>query len=312
VAEDYAVFVKVEGIDGVLSDSRETVEAMEKKAGKKPDEFSGNGNLFLPGEHAFIHIRPYYLYNYFWGRAHSDQLIPLQDWTNERLQQIADILEKQVDPAKVFSGFMGLGDEKAEALGGPGSWVMEQIPGASVQELAPKMPEDLFVEFQQIGHIFLEASGLTETVTGQGAEGVRGGGHAKHLAMTGSGRIKKVAVSLEQPLSKCGEIGIKLVQKNSKERLTTDTGQELVAALVAERNLRIRVAGHSHSPLFSDETKESAALLFKSEAIDREMLIRVLNPPNADNMIHALRKRVKAEQEEAKRKEAAGIKDKPK
>jgi hypothetical protein len=39
------------------------------------------------------------------------------------------------------------------------------------------------------------------------------------------------------------------------------------------------------------------------------MLIRVLNPPNADNMIHALRKRVKAEQEEAKRKEAAGIKD---
>jgi hypothetical protein len=130
--------------------------------------------------------------------------------------------------------------------------------------------------------------------------------------MTGSGRIKKVAVSLEQPLSKCGDIGIKLLQKNSKERITTDAGQELVPALVAERNLRIRVAGHSHSPLFSDETKEAAQLLFKSEAIDREMLIRILNPPNADNMIHALRKRVKAEQEEAKRKEAAGIKEKEK
>jgi hypothetical protein len=55
----------------------------------------------------------------------------------------------------------------------------------------------------------------------------------------------------------------------------------------------MRIAGHSHSPLFSDESKETAALLFKAQAIDQEMLIRLLNPPGRDNMIFALRERVK-------------------
>lgn len=311
INEDYAIFTKFDGVDGVLSDSRDTIAALHRSdSGPARELYKGKSNIFLPDEHPFIHVRPYSLYNYFWGEAHCDRLIPLQVWTNERLQQIADILERQVDPAKVFSGFMGLSDEKAEALGGPGTWVLDMVPGAKVDELKPPMPEDLFVEFNQIGHIFLEASGLTETVMGKGAEGVRGDKHAKRLAMTGSGRIKKVAVGLEQPLTRIADIGFKLIQKNSTERLTTDSGQELIPALVAERKLKMRVSGHSHSPLFADDAKEQAAGLFKAQAIDREMLVRLMNPPNADNIIHALRKRVKAEQEREQQRIAAGIKEK--
>jgi hypothetical protein len=314
VTEDYAVFTMCEGVDGVLSDSRDTVEAMAKVThlDSLRKRYRGKSNIFIENEHPFIHVRPYPLYNFFWGEAHSDRLIPLQVWTNERLQQISDILERQVDPAKVFSGFMGLSDEKAEALGGPGTWVLDMVPGAKVDELKPAMPEDIFVEFNQIGQIFLEASGLTETVTGQGTAGVRGRGHAKQLATTGSGRIKKVAVGLEQPLVKIGDIGIKLLQRNSAERITTDTQQELIPALVAERKLKMRVAGHSHSPLFADDSREQAAGLFKGGCIDREMLLRTLNPPGVDGMIHALRKRVKAETQQAQKKLAAGIKEKGK
>lgn len=309
-SEDYAIFTKYDGVDGVLSDSRETVAAMQKAdLGPAKARYKGKSNIFLESEHPFIHIRPYSLYNFFWGECHCDRLIPLQVWTNERLQQIADILERQVDPAKVFSGFMGLTDEKAEALGGPGTWVTDMVPGAKVDELKPPMPEDLFVEFNQIGQIFLEASGLTETVMGKGAEGVRGDKHAKRLAMTGSGRIRKVAVGLEQPLAKLGDISIKLMQKNSTQRMITDAGQQIIPALVAESKLRIRVSGHSHSPLFADESKEEAAGLFKAGAIDREGLVKMLNPPGVDNIIHNLRKRVKAEQEAAAKKFAAGIKE---
>lgn len=307
VTEDYALFTLCEGVEGVLSDSRDTVAAMARATSLDSvrKQYKGKSNIFLPNEHPYIHVKPYALYNFFWGEAHSERLIPLQVWTNERLQQISDILERQVDPAKVFSGFMGLSDEKAGALGGPGTWVMDMVPGAKVDELKPPMPEDLFVEFNQIGQIFLEASGLTETVTGQGTQGVRGKSHAKQLATTGSGRIRKVAVGLEQPLVKIADIGIKLLQKNSDEQMTTDTGQKLIPELVAESKLKIRVAGHSHSPLFADEAKEQAAGLFKAQAIDREMLIRMLNPPNADNLIHQLRKMVKAQQEQAKQKAQA-------
>jgi hypothetical protein len=314
VTEDYAVFTMCDGVDGVLSDSRDTVEAMAKVThlDSVKRRYQGKSNIFIENEHPFIHVRPYPKYDFFWGEAHSDRLIPLQVWTNERLQQISDVLERQVDPAKVFSGFMGLTDEKAEALGGPGTWVTDMVPGAKVDELKPSMPDDIFAEFNQIGQIFLEASGLTETVTGQGTAGVRGRGHAKQLATTGSGRIKKVAVGLEQPLVKIGDIGIKLLQRNSAERITTDTQQELIPALVAERKLKMRVAGHSHSPLFADDSREQAAGLFKAGCIDREMLLRTLNPPGVDGMIHALRKRVKAETQQAQQKLAAGIKDKGK
>jgi hypothetical protein len=308
VTEDFALFTCCDGVDGVLSDSRDTIAALGRATSLDSvrKQYKGKSNIFLEQEHPFIHVKPYSLYNFFWGEAHSDRLIPLQVWTNERLQQISDILERQVDPAKVFSGFMGLSDEKAEALGGPGSWVMDMVPGAKVDELKPPMPEDLFREFNEIGQIFLEASGLTETVTGQGTSGVRGRGHAKQLATTGSGRIRKVAVGLEQPLVKIADIGIKLIQKNSDVRMMTDTGQELIPALMAESKLKIRVAGHSHSPLFADEAKEQAAGLFKAQAIDREQLIRMLNPPNADNLIHQLRKRVKAEVQKAQQQAAMG------
>jgi hypothetical protein len=312
--EDYAIFTKADGIDGVLSDSRETIEAMRKAdpelAAKR---YRGESNTFgIEQEHPFVHVCPYPLYDFFWGKAHTDILIPLQVWTNERLQQIADLLEQNVDPAKVASGFMGLSDDKIDALGGPGTWVYDMIPGAKVEQLRPPVVPDLFAEFKEIGAIFLEASGLTETIMGRGEQGVRGEKQAKRMAMTGSGRIRKVAVGLEQPLVKLAEVGIKLIQRNSNQRMRTDAGQVLIPAQVAEDRLKIRVAGHSHSPLFADESKEQAAGLFKAQAIDREMLVRMLNPPNADNIIHRLRKRVKAEEAvKAKELESGNAPKKP-
>jgi hypothetical protein len=302
ITEDYAIFVTVDNGEGseVISDSRDTVDDMAKETPAKFAEWGSQSNIFLPNEHPFIHIRPYTLPEYFWGEAHIERLIPLQRWTNERLDQIADILERQVDPAKVFSGFTGLQDEKASALGGPGSWVVEPMnTGAKVDTLAPDMPEDLFAEFQAIGAIFLEASGLTETVTGKGEAGVRGRGHAKQLATTGSARIRKIGVGLEQSLMKLGDVGMKLKAKNDDTLLKADDGKEFVLAQLAAA-FKLRVAGHSHSPLFADEAKEDAGILLKAQAIDQEMFIRLINPPNADNMIHSLRARLKAKAEAIK------------
>jgi hypothetical protein len=307
--EDYAIFTKCDGIDGVLSDSRETIAAMRKADSERAAElYSGESNIFGIGqEHPFVPIVPYKRPDFFWGKAHSDILIPLQIWTNERLQQIADLLEQNVDPPKVATGFMGMTDEKMDSLGGPGSSVYDMVPGAKLEFLRPPAVPDLFVEFKEIGAIFLEASGLTETVMGRGEQGgARSAKQAKQMALTGSGRIKKVAVGLEQSLVQLAEKGIKLIQRNSTERMRTNSGQILLPAQVSEPRAKIRVAGHSHSPLFQDESKEQAAALFKALAIDREMLVRMLNPPNADAIIHKLRKRVLAEQAQAKKDQEAG------
>jgi len=294
IADDYIIF-HIAKPDIILSDSRETIASLQK-AGKDKVKYESESNLFLPETHPFVAITPFQLPDYFWGEAHTERLIPLQEWTNERLAQIAEILEQQVDPSKVFSGFSGLSDEKAGAFGGPGSWVMDMIPGAKVEPLRPQMPDDIFAEFQSIGQIFLEASGLTETVTGKGESGVRGRGHAKQLATTGSARIRKTAVMLEPSLVEIGDLGIKLLQYNDDEKIVAADGQVFVAEQFAAREWSLRISGHSHSPLFVDEGRELAASLIKTGAIDREMFIRLNHPPERDTMIAALRKREVAEQ----------------
>lgn len=303
--EDYAQFT-VATPDMVISDSRETIAALKNAKRGVSQELPSESNIFLPGDHPFIEIQPYQIYDYAWGLAHIEKLIPLQQWSDKRMGEIQTLLARQVDPAKVFSGFSGLLDEKAAALGGPGTWVMDQIPGAKVDELKPEIPEDCFAELKEIGAIFLEASGLTETLQGRGEQGVRGRGHAKQLQGTGSGRIRKVAVGLERSLSKLGDIGLRLLMRNSEDKLLTEKKQAFVPAQVGGE-YKIRIAGHSHSPLFRDETKDDAIVMLKAQAIDQEALIDILNPANALELKYKLRKRIKAKAEQAKAMMAAGI-----
>ena len=54
------------------------------------------------------------------------------------------------------------------------------------------MPPDIFADYNSIGALFVEASGLTETLQGKGTKDVRSKGHAKQMLTTGSGRIKKL------------------------------------------------------------------------------------------------------------------------
>jgi hypothetical protein len=167
------------------------------------------------------------------------------------------------------------------------------------------MPQDLFTEFKEIGAIFLEASGLTETVTGKGEQGVRGGGHAKQLATTGSSRIRKIAVNMEQPLVRVGDLGLKLVQRNSTEALRVKDGQIFYPSQFAADHWNLRISGHSHSPLFANESRELAALMLKAKAIDREMFIRMLQPPGAEAMITEVRKIIAADAKMAQEQAAA-------
>jgi hypothetical protein len=300
---DYAMFTIAEpGL--LISDSRETIDSLKQVAPKKIREkipYGTTSNIFLTGEHPFIHVKPYELPDYFWGEAHTERLMPLQDWSSNILSSIHEILEEQRDPPKYASGAMGLTDEKMEALHGPGSYVMDALPGFKVERLAREMPPDIFADWKEVGAAFLEASGLTETVVGKGEQGVRGGGHAKKLAMTGSGRIRKVAVGLEPTLVQLANKALLLKQRYDATPIISDTGLEFVLAQVATR-WKIRIAGHSHSPLFSDEAMEKAVLLMKAKAIDRGTFIRMVRPPGESNMLHNLKKIEKAEavQQQAK------------
>ena len=292
----------------IVSDSKRTVKAIKELGNhKEKPKYDSETNIFLKQEHPFIAVTPYTLFNYMWGDCHLEDLIPLQKWLNERLDQIDEILVMQVDPPMDFAGYSGLDDERMEAYGGPGTRVSDPLPGAKVTEHQPQMPEDLFREFSMISDVlFLEQSGFTEIMAGRGEKNVRGRGHARELKTTGAGRVRKVATGLEKSLTRLADKGLKLKAKNDDTQLMAEDGSKFVLAQVLEGEYSIRVAGHSHSPLFTMESDEKAMALFKSQAIDREWLLRLLQPAHLADLIHALRKRVKAEQQARQQQMQAG------
>jgi hypothetical protein len=303
---DYRRFVCMDP-DIILEDSRDTIAIRKRvgmrssrnRLGKELKRRWTDTNDFIPGSHPFTHICPFGIYDYFFGECHTERLIPLQDWTTTRLSEIHEILDMQVDPPRSFAGFLGLTDEKAEAFHGPGSWVTDQNPGAKVESHIPEMPPDLFREVMEIGKLFLEASGLTETLTGQGGEHIRSGQHAKKAAITGSSRIKKTAISLEPALVSLGDTAMRLRQAREKKLLRTDSGNSFALSQMAASDWKMRISGHSHSPLFADDGRELAAILFKAQAIDREALLRMLHPPRTEMLVRRLRHRVQREAAQA-------------
>jgi hypothetical protein len=314
---DYRVFFVVDpGI--VISDSKATIDVLKKtgdfKAQRAQQEpfYDTQCNPFFPKDHPYVQVRPYSIYEYFWGKAHIESLIPLQEWSNKQLSNIHDILDRQAYPPRVGSGFMGLSDEKMDAFGGADTWVMDQLPQAQIKELYPQMPPDIFQDYMSIGALFIEASGLTETVTGKGESGVRSKNHAKQLVTTGSGRIKKTATRIEAPLVRMGDLALRLNMRNNDEPIRPDPkedgqpGDEFFYHNLPN-DYSLKIAGHSHSPLFTDDTKEMMALLYKAQAIDQEGLIRGLNPPGRNNLIHSLRARQKKAAAAAAKREQMGI-----
>ena len=308
-AADWRSFECTDG-GAVLSDSKHVINAIKAEAPSKrrAPKYASATNLFLPGDNPFVLLTPYPMYDWIWGDGHIEDLIPLQSWSNERLDQINELLEKQVDPAKMFSGLMGVDDERAAALGGPGTWMYDQSPNAQVKEMAPQIPENLFAEFEEIGALFMEQSGFTDIMTGKGEKNVRGKGHANSLKATGGGRVRKVASGLEESLVRLGDLGMRLKAHNDPEHLKTPDGAEFVAAQVLDSaKYTMRIAGHSHSPLFTSETQELAAALFKAGSINREWFVRMMRPPQEAQLLHSLRQDMKAQAEAAKAKAAAGI-----
>ena len=270
------------------------------KMGKSPSK----SNPFFPDIQPFFKIQAYRKHDYFWGKAHIDALIPLQEWMLERLDQIADILEKQANPPRVGSGFLGLSEEKMAAFGGADSYIFEQLPNAKVEELAPNMPPDIFAEFREITQMFLEASGLTDVMAGRSEQGVRSRQHASELKKTGSGRIKKAALALESALVKCGEVGLKLKMAHDDKPLRwgpDEKGESHPFLACDVTDVTMSIDGHSHSPLFGDESRELAFAFRKVDAIDNEQLIRMTNPPGRDSLLHSLQKRERQKKQLAER-----------
>jgi hypothetical protein len=249
-------------------------------------------SVFLKGECPFIQICPNPLYDYFWGASEAQQLILLQQLRNTRMTEILDILSKQTTPPTAFSGFSGITDEKYLAMQRAGSMIATDMPGAKVDRLAPEMPPDLFEVIREIDNMFSEVSGISNVLSGKGESGVRSTGHASQLARLGSSRAKKRALIVEDSLEKVATLYLKMIQAYDPTHFR-DTEDVPFIAEQFTKDYVVKVDAHSNSPIFTEDLKQLAFNLFKAQAIDKETLIDLVEPPMKQLIKDKLKKREK-------------------
>ena len=234
--------------------------------------------VFLKGELPFVQICPNPMYDYYWGQSEVQRLVFLQSLRNKRMEEILDLLSKQVAPPTALIGFTGILDEKNFALNRAGGLLATDMPNAKVEKLAPQMPGDLFEVIREVDQMFAEASGITSVLSGRGETGVRSQGHASQLARLGSSRAKKRALIVEDSLEKVSTLYLKALQAYDNTHLTDSEGNKFIPEQFTN-NYVVKVDAHSNSPIFTEDLRQLAFNMFKAGAIDKESLIDLLEPP---------------------------------
>jgi len=249
-------------------------------------------SVFLRGELPFVPISPNPQFDYYWGQSEVQRLLLLQGLRNTRMTEILDLLSKQVSPPKVFSGFMGISDEKAFALNRAGTHISSDMPNAKVDSLAPEMPSTLFEVIHEVDAMFAEASGISSVLSGRGEQGVRSAGHASQLARLGSSRAKKRALIVEDSLEKVATLYLKLMQAYDNTHYLDEEGNKFIAEQFT-KDYVVKVDAHSNSPIFTEDMRQLAFNMYKAQAIDKESLIDLLEPPMKQLLKDKLKKREK-------------------
>jgi len=235
-------------------------------------------SVFLKGEIPFVQVCPSPLYDYYWGQSEVSRLIFLQGMRNKRMDEIQDLLTKQVNPPTALTGFSGILDEKNFALNRAGGLLSSDMPNAKAERLAPQMPNDLYETIREIDRMFEEASGIGNVLQGKGESGVRSAGHASQLARLGSSRAKKRALIVEDSLEKIATLYLKLMQAYDNTHFK-DTDNSVFISEQFTKDFVVKVDAHSNSPIFTEDLRALAFNLFKAQAIDKESLLDLLEPP---------------------------------
>ena len=252
-------------------------------------------SMFLKGELPFIQLCPTPQYDYYWGISEVARLVFLQDMRNKRMQEILDLLSKQVSPPTALIGFTGLLDEKNFALNRVGGLLSTDMPNAKVEQMAPSIPNDLFREIAEIDQMFEEASGIVNVLQGRGESGVRSAGHASQLARLGSSRAKKRAFIIEDALEKMATLYLTAMQAHSDRIYTDEQGDKFIANQFT-KDFVVKVDAHSNSPIFTEDLRSLAFALADRGAITKERLIDILEPPMKQLLKEDLRKMEQAQQ----------------
>ena len=90
--------------------------------------------------------------------------------------------------------------------------------------------------------------------------------------------MKLICEVVEDSLEKVATLYLRLMQVYNPTHYKDSEGVPFIAEQFT-KDYVVKVDAHSNSPIFTEDLKELAFNLFKAQAIDRESLLDLLEPP---------------------------------
>jgi len=255
----------------------------------------------IPGVLPIVKIQPDPMDDYFWGWSMADGLMLLQDWFGKRVSQMDELFEKILKPPKAMFGMGQVREAKMAGLNRPGGYASFPNPAAKLDELKPNIPDAAFSMMDEIGNFFEEAADMEGGgMKGKGQPGLRGAEAQQALLRISASPIAVRALVIEKCIEDWAGLIFKYKRRFNPELYPifgddgNPTGQMFRLGELPT-DTRIRVDGHSSSPVFFEDQKRDAEQLFRAGAIDAETLIEFLNPPMKGLLKKRMRRRVMAQ-----------------
>lgn len=270
----------------------------------------------LAGHHPFSEICPNQLDGYFWGRSELCNVALLQKCINSRVDGINQMLRRQEDPPKFFTGTQGIKQAAYSMMKKAGGYFTDSNPNAKVQDMYPQLPDRIFESLHEFQAMFDRMAGFTATMSGRGEVGVRSASQSDALTRNASPRFKDRALVVERQLEAMGALKLDMLKAHVPDAMQAwvpkgeaglegeipplDTLQQppIPDAVPVEfmfydlpENCRVSVDSHSSSPAFSQESRTMIFDAFKIGAVDQEYVLEHLHLPGADGAIEKLQRK---------------------
>lgn len=246
-------------------------------------------NPTIPDEQAFVKICPFPHPRYFWGDVDIEKQMPLQEWRENRMNQIDNLLRLQLKPPKAFIGIPGMTDEKGQALNRAGGIITSSQPGGRIDVMKPEMPPDAFAEIHEIDKESGEMGGLPAVLQGTGDAGVRAGQQATVMATLASARPRKRAFIIEDQIEEAATKLFRIIRRQDDTVYPLPSGGEFLLSQLPS-DVTMRISAHTASPLYEEATERKADKLLKAQAIDKADYVELIDPPMSDALRAKARK----------------------
>jgi hypothetical protein len=270
----------------------------------------------LRGLHPYVEICVNQLPDYFWGRSELINIAMAQKTLNRRVDGINKMLRKQEDPPRFFKNSSSINELAWARLNQPGGWLNDNSPNATVENLAPEIPDGLYESMHESVGVFEDMADNPPVMAGRGESGVRAQGHAEVLTRNASPRLKKRAVKVERQVAATGALAFAILQAKDPTKYLAwlpapEAGIqaslppsnpieqppapemksiEFILRQVHER-ATVHVDSHSSSPVFAAEERGLVFDMLRAQMITPQQALMLLHPPNEDELVSEAERR---------------------